>query len=216
MNLNNPQDGNNNNAGARNSVPSLGLAAGAKSVKQLPVLQPGGGVPANKQQLNGATKDINATRIGGASMDMTRMLHVSKSSQNLSLSTRIIPASTTNGSSSGNSGHHNMKYLSNSDPIDISPSEIVFKDIQVNQTYEIQVFVRNLTKTARRIRVFQPQSTKFRVDYDMKGAIAAGLAMKLTVTFETQVLEDYRDSMKIVSDNGYEKDIPLFAAVGSG
>lgn len=50
----------------------------------------------------------------------------------------------------------------------------------------------------------------------MKGAIAAGLAMKLTVTFETQVLEDYRDTMKIVSDNGYEKDIPLFASVGSG
>lgn len=50
----------------------------------------------------------------------------------------------------------------------------------------------------------------------MKGAIAAGLAMKLIVTFETQVLENYEDSMKIVSDNGYEKDIALHAFAASG
>lgn len=50
----------------------------------------------------------------------------------------------------------------------------------------------------------------------MKGAIAAGLAMKLIVTFETQNLEDFHDSMKIVSDNGYEKDIPLHAYVTNG
>lgn len=222
INLNNPPDGttpaNGAAPGFRNSVPTLGLPAGTKSVKQLPGLQLAAAA-ATTAASNGPNKSggkdsqiLNATRFGGNSMDMTRMNHMSKSSHNLSLSTRIIGAtSTTNGNTSST-----MKYLSNSDPIDISPSEIVFKDIQVNQTYEIQVFVRNLTKTARRIRVFQPQSAKFRVDYDMKGAIAAGLAMKLTVTFETQVLEDYRDSMKIVSDNGYEKDIPLHAAVGSG
>lgn len=76
--------------------------------------------------------------------------------------------------------------------------------------------MRNLTKTARRIRVFQPQSGKFRVDYDMKGAIAAGLAMKLTVTFETTLLEDITDTMRIVSDNGYEKEVSLQALVSSG
>ncbi|KAL4498636.1 hypothetical protein ABPG72_019754 [Tetrahymena utriculariae] len=109
-----------------------------------------------------------------------------------------------------------IRYLSNLDPIEILPSEIIFKDIQVNQTYEIQVFVRNLTKTTRRIRVFQPQSTKFRIDYGVIGGIAAGLAIKLTVSFETSVLEDVHDQMKIVSDNGYEKDIPLHAYVSSG
>ncbi len=56
-----------------------------------------------------------------------------------------------------------IKYLSNEEPIEILPSEIIFKDIQTNQTYEITVYVRNLTKTA-----------KFRADYDMQGAIAAG------------------------------------------
>lgn len=45
----------------------------------------------------------------------------------------------------------------------------------------------------------------------MQGAIAAGLAMKVIVTFETSILEDFESSMKIVSDTDFEKDIPLFA-----
>jgi len=51
-----------------------------------------------------------------------------------------------------------IKYLTNSNPIEIIPSEIYFRDIQINQTYEITVYVRNLTKLARRIRVFQPKT----------------------------------------------------------
>ena len=49
-----------------------------------------------------------------------------------------------------------IKYISNSDPIEVVPSEIIFKDILTNQTYEITVYIRNLTKTSRRIRVYQP------------------------------------------------------------
>jgi len=45
----------------------------------------------------------------------------------------------------------------------------------------------------------------------MQGAIAAGLAMKVIVTFETSLLEDFHDVMKIVSDNDFEIDIPLHA-----
>lgn len=61
-----------------------------------------------------------------------------------------------------------LKQLSTGPPIEVVPSEIIFKDIQINQTYEITVFVRNLTQTARRIRVFQPHSN-FRCDYEMQG-----------------------------------------------
>lgn len=39
-------------------------------------------------------------------------------------------------------------------PIDISPSEIYFRNIQIDNTYEISILVKNLTKKARRIRVF--------------------------------------------------------------
>lgn len=45
----------------------------------------------------------------------------------------------------------------------------------------------------------------------MTGAIAAGLAMKLIVTFETSSLENYHDKMLIVSDNDFKKEIELHA-----
>jgi hypothetical protein len=44
-----------------------------------------------------------------------------------------------------------------------------------------------------------------------KRAIAAGLAMKLIITFETAVLEEFHDSIKIVSDSGFSADVPLHA-----
>lgn len=104
-----------------------------------------------------------------------------------------------------------LKYLSNNSPIEITPSEIIFRDITVNQMYEISVFVRNLTKIVRRIRIFQPQTSKFRCDYEMSGAIAAGLAMKLTVSFETAVLGEFKDVLKIVSDENTTIEVPLLA-----
>jgi hypothetical protein len=45
----------------------------------------------------------------------------------------------------------------------------------------------------------------------MQEAIAAGLAMKVIVTFETTTLEDFHDKLKIVSDNGFSKEVPLHA-----
>jgi len=45
----------------------------------------------------------------------------------------------------------------------------------------------------------------------MQGAIAAGLAMKITVTFETTYLDNFKDVMRIVSDDNFAKEIPLFA-----
>lgn len=42
-------------------------------------------------------------------------------------------------------------------------------------------------------------------------AIAAGLAMKLVITFETSVLEEFHDSIKIVSDGGFSIEVPLHA-----
>ena len=47
----------------------------------------------------------------------------------------------------------------------------------------------------------------------MQGAIAAGIAMKLVITFETSVMNKngFHDSLKIVSDENYERDIPLHA-----
>lgn len=104
-----------------------------------------------------------------------------------------------------------IKYLSQQNPIEVLPPEVIISNIEVNQTYEVAVLVRNLTNQARRIRIFQPKTTKFRCDYEMPGAIAAGLAMKLAVTFETSTLNDYHDELKIISDGGFELIVPLHA-----
>lgn len=105
----------------------------------------------------------------------------------------------------------NVKFISKSEPIEILPPEVVIKDIETNQTYEVVILVRNLTSISRRIRIFQPKTSKFRCDYDMQGAVAAGLAMKLLVTFETNVLNDYHDSITITSDEGFKAEVPLHA-----
>ena len=65
--------------------------------------------------------------------------------------------------------------------MEIIPSEVYFHKILPENTYEIIVYVKNLTKKARRIRVFQPKSQKFRCEYDIKGPIAAGLSVKLII-----------------------------------
>jgi hypothetical protein len=108
----------------------------------------------------------------------------------------------------------NLKYVSKSAPIEVNPPEIIINDIEVNQTYEVQVLVRNLTTVGRRIRIFQPKTNKFRCDYDMAGSIAAGLAMKLIVSFETNVLGDFHDHLEIISDLGddhFRQILPLHA-----
>ena len=97
----------------------------------------------------------------------------------------------------------------------VYPDEIYFKDIKVNQTYEINVMVRNLTKTARRIRIMQPKAvSKFRVDYDMAGMLAPGLAIELVVSFSSTMAEVIHDAIEIISngDKGEVKcTIPLHA-----
>ena len=104
-----------------------------------------------------------------------------------------------------------IKYISNAMPIEVTPPEIIINDIEPNQTYEVVVLVRNLTNIGRRIRVYQPKTNKFRCDYDMQGNIAAGLAMKLIVSFETDKNGDFHDALEIVSDDKFSVTVPLHA-----
>ena len=104
-----------------------------------------------------------------------------------------------------------IKFISNNVPIEVTPPEIIINDIEPNQTYEVVVLVRNLTNIGRRIRVYQPKTNKFRCDYDMQGNVAAGLAMKLVVSFETDKSGDFHDVLEIVSDNGFSLTVPLHA-----
>ena len=102
-------------------------------------------------------------------------------------------------------------YISNSTPFEITPPEIFFHNIQINKTYETYLYVRNLTKIPRRIRVKQPKMSKFRCDYDLGAPLAAGISMKLVITFETNNLGDFHDSIKIKSDNNYKNKVLIHA-----
>jgi hypothetical protein len=105
----------------------------------------------------------------------------------------------------------NIKILGKGIPIEINPPEVIITDIDVNQTYEVVVLIRNLTSTGRRIRIYQPKTSKFRCDYDMAGNIASGLALKLLVSFESATLGDYHDFVEIVSDHDFKAILPLHA-----
>ena len=93
--------------------------------------------------------------------------------------------------------------------IEVQPPEIIFTEIQLNQTYEMTVYVKNLTKTAKRLRIFQPSSLNFRCDYDLTKAIAPGLALKVLVSFETANSGEFHDTFKVVSDNEFNLDVKL-------
>lgn len=104
-----------------------------------------------------------------------------------------------------------LKFLNNSTPIEITPSQITFLNIIPDQLYQASVLVRNLTKVPRRIRVFQPKTSKFRCDYDMQGGLAAGLAMNLVVIFETDIKGDFNDSIKLISEDNFEYELRVHA-----
>ena len=104
-----------------------------------------------------------------------------------------------------------LKYISNASPFEIVPNEVTFPDIIANQLYEITVLIRNLTKIPRRIRIFQPKTSKFRCDYDMQGVIAAGLSLRLVICFETSVLGQFHDIIKLTSDENFDYDLRIHA-----
>ncbi len=104
-----------------------------------------------------------------------------------------------------------IKHISGTIPIEVSPPEIIINDIEPNQTYEVVILVRNLTNIGRRIRVYQPKTNKFRCDYDLQGNVAASLALKLVLSFETDKSGDFHDVLEIVSDNDFSLTVPLHA-----
>lgn len=91
--------------------------------------------------------------------------------------------------------------LNRGSPLQVVPPELHFPDIEPGQIYEVLIFVKNLSIKPKRIRIYQPQTNKFRCDYDMQGAVAAGMAMKMVVRFECQFSGEYHDSLKIVSED---------------
>jgi hypothetical protein len=103
------------------------------------------------------------------------------------------------------------KRFTSEQPLLVVPDEVIFKDIIPGQIYQMYVQVRNLTKYVKRVRVFQPKTSNFRCDYDMMGAIAPGLSIELIISFESAANGEFRDSVKIASEDEVELEIPIYA-----
>jgi hypothetical protein len=80
---------------------------------------------------------------------------------------------------------------------EIIPKEINFYDISNNKIYEHEIIIRNLSKTSKRFKIFQPQTSKFRCDYDSQGSLASGLMQKVLVIFESNQVGNFHDKLKI-------------------
>ena len=74
--------------------------------------------------------------------------------------------------------------------MEIIPSEVVFKDIEVDQLYEITVEIRNLTHRAKRIRIDQCTNKNFSVLYSMQPEIAPGLSMTAKIKYLCKELKN--------------------------
>ena len=87
----------------------------------------------------------------------------------------------------------NVKNLAGLFPLDIFPPEIYFKEIEVDQSYETTITVRNVSSKVKRIRVIPPKTGKFLIDPEMKESVAPGLSIKIVVAFETDEIGNFHD-----------------------
>lgn len=103
-----------------------------------------------------------------------------------------------------------LNHLGNTaEPIEVFPPEIFFKDIEPNQNYEVTVNVRNISKRVRRLKFTHPKTSKFQLEHDMRGPLAAGLAVRMNVSFETDADGDFHDVVEIQCE-GYDQKFQLF------
>jgi hypothetical protein len=49
----------------------------------------------------------------------------------------------------------------------------------------------------RRLKFTSPKTSKFQIEHDMSGPVAAGLAVKMNVAFETDADGDFHDVIDI-------------------
>ena len=92
---------------------------------------------------------------------------------------------------------HQRYSLKVSDFLDVT---LIYLDIEPNQNYEVTVTVRNISKRVRRLKFTSPKTSKFQIEHDMQGPLAAGLAVKMNVSFETDAEGDFHDVVEIQAE----------------
>ena len=69
--------------------------------------------------------------------------------------------------------------------------------------------MRNISKRVRRLKFTSPKTSRFQIEHDMQGPLAAGLAVKMNVSFETDQDGDFHDVVEIQAE-GHDQKYQLF------
>ncbi|KAL4510071.1 hypothetical protein ABPG72_010264 [Tetrahymena utriculariae] len=114
------------------------------------------------------------------------------------------------------------------------PSYLLFQNYLINEVYEINLKIVNVTKISRRIKFLPPQSNQFTISkvvypaelaskYDLirtngfqeditkeKGMIAPGMSLSLNIKFFASSFSEFRDEITFISEENIFK-IPIIA-----
>lgn len=94
------------------------------------------------------------------------------------------------------------------EPFEISHSEINFVETEVDQSYEIQLHIKNVTATSRRIKLIRPKDARFEISDIKDTPLAPGLSMKIAVFFYAKEISEIHASLKILSED-YQREVPI-------
>jgi|JI6StandDraft_1071083.scaffolds.fasta_scaffold06840_2 hypothetical protein len=88
--------------------------------------------------------------------------------------------------------------------------EVVFTEIEADQSYEIQFQIKNVTAHSRLVKLVKPKDPRFELSEGKETALAPGLSFKVSVLFYVREVTELHTSMRILSDN-YQHELPISA-----
>ena len=100
------------------------------------------------------------------------------------------------------------KEISDQPPIEIIPPQIVFHNVEPKKIYEIKFSIRNKTLENIKVKINQPKSNLFKVEYNRISKIAPGLSIIAKVIFRAQNKEELFSNFKIFTEN-YGVEVPI-------
>jgi len=92
--------------------------------------------------------------------------------------------------------------------LQLSQPEINFVNTEINELYEISIFIRNVSPNSQKIKIKKTQASCFTITTNREGNLAAGLDMKLTVLFDSKENITRQDRIFVMTEQS-ELEIPV-------
>lgn len=81
-------------------------------------------------------------------------------------------------------------------------------ETESDQSYEIQLHIKNVTASSRRIKLLKPKDTRFEISDSKDTPLAPGLSMKISIFFYAKEVSEIHTSLKILSED-YQREVPI-------